>query len=209
MRQRIPPTPPPIKLLNYADDLEVFLSHPREWDILMDLLQCYGAASNAKVNLNKTILMSLSGKHYLEWEQLADTFGAQWHDAHSSEAVRYLGYPLYHNEDQLSLFMASVKIKVLRHANILKERRLSLRGASTVVNSILLSRLWHVLRVTPVSEQWLKEMKSIVLSFLTPFWPKPSWDTLCLPRKYGGVGIVNVMDQSQALHFVYLPTTSL
>lgn len=204
MLQRITPAPPPLKLLSYADDLEVFLSHPREWAILMDLLKCYGAASNAKVNLSKTILMSLSGKHYIEWESIADTFEAQWHHSHSPEAVRYLGYPLYHNNDQLSLFLDSIKAKVLRHANILKERRLSLRGASTVANSLLLSRLWHVLRVTPVSEQWLKEMKSLVLSFLTPFWPKPSWATLCLPRKYGGVGVVDVMDQSQALHFVYL-----
>ncbi|CDH60003.1 hypothetical protein RO3G_01473 [Lichtheimia corymbifera JMRC:FSU:9682] len=168
------PAPPGIKLLSYADDLEVFLSHTDEWPILMDLLQRYGAASNAKVNLSKTMLMSLSGTTHTDWQPIAQTYGAQWLDASSTEAVRYLGYPLYHTADQLASFLDLLKLKLLRHTNILKERRLSLRGASTVANSLLLSRLWHILRVTPVPHHWLSEMKSIVLSFIAPFWPKPA-----------------------------------
>ncbi|KAG1038429.1 hypothetical protein G6F43_012688 [Rhizopus delemar] len=54
-------SPPPVKLLSYADDLEVFLTHPSEWPVLIELLTIYGRASNAKVNLNKTVLVSLSG----------------------------------------------------------------------------------------------------------------------------------------------------
>ncbi|KAJ8654752.1 hypothetical protein O0I10_009643 [Lichtheimia ornata] len=202
--RNILPAPPAIKLLSYADDLEVFLSHTGEWPILMDLLQRYGAASNAKVNLSKTILMSLSGTAHTDWQPIAQTYGAQWHDATSTDAVRYLGYPLYHTANQLASFLDSLKLKLLRHANILKERRLSLRGASTVANSLLLSRLWHVLRVTPMPHEWLLDMKSIVLSFIAPFWPKPAWATLCLPRRYGGVGVVDIIDQSQALHLIYL-----
>ena len=28
-------TPPPLKLLSFADDLQVFLSSPREWPVLL------------------------------------------------------------------------------------------------------------------------------------------------------------------------------
>ncbi|CAO3699241.1 unnamed protein product [Rhizopus stolonifer] len=50
-----------IKLLNYADNLEVFLTSPSEWLVLVELLNIYGRASNARVNLSKTVLVSLSG----------------------------------------------------------------------------------------------------------------------------------------------------
>ena len=196
--------PPRIKMLSYADDLEVFLSHPREWHTLIALLQRYGAASNAKVNLSKTVIVSISGRPIEEWKAIANTYGADWHDSHNPEAVRYLGYPLYHTPQQLSSFLDGIKIKITRHANILRTRSLSIRGASTIANSLLLSRLWHILRVIQAPQSWLQEIKSIVRSFLLPFWPRPAWHTLCLPRRFGGAGLVDIMDQSQALHFIYL-----
>ncbi|CDH61168.1 hypothetical protein RO3G_01611 [Lichtheimia corymbifera JMRC:FSU:9682] len=196
--------PPNIKLLSYADDLEVFLDHPGEWSILKDILTLYGKASNAKVNLNKTVMMSLSGIPHDDWIEIATLYGSQWHDSTHPTALRYLGYPLWHNNTQLQHYLTEVKGKVARHASILKARNLSLRGAGMVANSLLLSKLWHVLRVVPVPTGWLDEVKQIIRSFLLPFWPTPSWDTLCLPRRFGGVGLVNLHHQSKALHFVYV-----
>lgn len=197
-------SPPPIKLLSYADDLEVFLTAPQEWPILLRLLNLYHQASNAKVNLMKTVVMSLSGESHTEWKSLALEYGAQWHDANSNTALQYLGYPLFHNNAQLLDFLDTVKIKIATHANILKSRRLSLRGASMVANSLLLSRLWHILRVTIVPSTWLHDIKRLVREFLLPFWPKPAWDTLCLPRSNGGVGLIDIEAQNHALHFIYL-----
>ncbi|CEP16737.1 hypothetical protein, partial, partial [Parasitella parasitica] len=96
--------PAPVKLLSYADDLEVFLSCPDEWPVLLSLLELYGRASNAKVNLGKTVLVSLSGRPHSAWAALAHTAGLKWHDALSSGAVRYLGHPLYHTDSQQSDF---------------------------------------------------------------------------------------------------------
>ncbi|CDH61172.1 hypothetical protein RO3G_01611 [Lichtheimia corymbifera JMRC:FSU:9682] len=73
--QSLSTAPPNIKLLSYADDLEVFLDNPREWPILDDLLFQYRKASNAKVNLNKTVMMPLSGGCHEEWLSLASSFG--------------------------------------------------------------------------------------------------------------------------------------
>ncbi|CDS11845.1 hypothetical protein LRAMOSA11489 [Lichtheimia ramosa] len=195
---------PVVKLLSYADDLEVFLTHPTEWPTLLELLKRYGRASNAKVNLSKTVMMSLSGKAHPEWISIAQDYGAEWHDTTSPLAVRYLGYPLYHNQHQLLSYLNEIKLKITRHAHLLKGRNLSVRGASMVANSLLLSRLWHVLRVVPAPLTWLKEIKTIVRNFVLPFWPAPSWDTICLPRRFGGLGIINLEDQALALHFVYL-----
>jgi hypothetical protein len=196
--------PPAVKLLSYADDLEVFLSCPGEWPVLMSLLDCYGRASNAKVNLGKTILVSLSGVSHGEWVDIARSEGVEWHDSTSSGSVRYLGYPLYHNDNQLLVFLDAIKVKIFRHSNILRQRHLSIRGSGLVANSLLLSRVWHLLRVVPAPVKWLNEIKSLVCNFMLPFWPRPAWSNLCLPRKFGGVGVVDIKDQSLALHLVYL-----
>jgi endonuclease/exonuclease/phosphatase family metal-dependent hydrolase len=196
--------PAPIKLLSYADDLEVFLSSPGEWLVLLSLLEVYGRASNAKVNLSKTVLVSLSGVAHQPWVDIASAAGVEWHDSSSVGSVRYLGYPLYHTDAQLLHFLDGVKVKLERHANMLRERHLSIRGTGLVANSLLLSKVYHLLRVVPVPGKWLLDIKAVVRKYVASFWPAPSWSSLCLPRKYGGVGLVDIQDQSFALHLVYV-----
>ncbi|CEG83297.1 hypothetical protein RMATCC62417_17244 [Rhizopus microsporus] len=86
-------SPISIKFLSYADDLETFLSHPSEWSYLLDLLSLYGRASNAKANLAKIVVMSLSGRRHPEWISNAKHHHLEWHDSTSNNAVRYLGVP--------------------------------------------------------------------------------------------------------------------
>lgn len=195
---------PRFKLLSYADDLEVFLSSPAEWPVLLGLLGMYSKASNAKVNISKTEFVSLSGERYSEWESIASSTGVTCHDKFSESSVRYLGYPLYSTNKQLLAYLDNIKLKISRHANILSSRGLSVRGASLVANSLLMSKLWHILRVVPVPESWLTEIRAIVLKFVCPFWPRPSWSTLCRKKKYGGLGLVDLHSQRYALHMIYI-----
>ncbi|KAG1062166.1 hypothetical protein G6F42_027486 [Rhizopus arrhizus] len=104
--------PPKVKLLSYADDLEIFLSSPEEWPVLLSLLSLYGKASNAKVNLSKTVLVSLSGQRHEAWSSLAEQSSIEWYDESSTGSVRYLGYPLYHTQAQLDHFLDAIKIKI-------------------------------------------------------------------------------------------------
>ncbi|KAL0088870.1 hypothetical protein J3Q64DRAFT_1832560 [Phycomyces blakesleeanus] len=55
------------KLLAYADDLPIFLSSPSKLAPLLSLLSVYSKASNACVNLGKTIAVSLSGHFTPDW----------------------------------------------------------------------------------------------------------------------------------------------
>jgi hypothetical protein len=198
-------TPPPaVKLLSYADDLEVFLSSPDEWHILISLLDLYGRASNAKVNLSKTVLVSLSGVKHSSWVFLASSVGVEWHDSTSSGAVRYLGYPLYSTDSQLLDYLDAILVKLTRHCNLLKERHLSIRGKSLVANSLLLSKVYHLLRVVPAPLSWLNQVKKVIRDFMVPFNPSVSWSSLCLPKKFGGASLVDIVDQSQALHLIYI-----
>jgi len=196
--------PAPLKLLSYADDLEVFLSGPHEWSTLLSLLDLYNSASNGRVNLAKTVLVSLTGVDHSEWHDVISSHNIDWHTASSSSAVRYLGYPLHSSPHQLTAFLEDIKIKLLRHVNYLKGRHLSIRGSGIVANSLLLSKIYHLLRVVPVPQSWLVNIRAIVRGFILPFFPAPSWTTLTCPRKHGGVGLVDIIDQSFALHMIYV-----
>ncbi|SAM06252.1 hypothetical protein, partial, partial [Absidia glauca] len=113
---------------------------------------------------------------------------------------RYLGYPLSSAKRQLEAFLADTLEKIRRHTNILQARKLSIRGASLVANSLLLSRLWHLLRVVTVPDKW----RQLIHRFVTPFWPFPSWNTICLRRHQGGLNVVHVHHQQLALQLIYV-----
>lgn len=196
--------PPVFKLLSYADDLEVFLSSPQEWPILQDLLKLYGSASNAKVNINKTEIVSLSGRKLNLWSNITDRHSISYHTNQSNNAVRYLGYPLYSTQAQLLSFLLPVKKKIRRHCNLLSTRGLSVRGSSLLVNSVILSTLWHLLRVVPIPVKWLNDIRTIVRKFVLSFWPAPSWKRICFPKSQGGLSIIDIDMQQHALKMVFL-----
>jgi subtilisin-like proprotein convertase family protein len=64
----------------YADDLVIFLSSPREWQVIMNILKLYDKASNAKVNLEKTIVFPMAGNAQTEWQVIIDNASGKWHD---------------------------------------------------------------------------------------------------------------------------------
>ncbi|KAI8969815.1 hypothetical protein BDB01DRAFT_731864, partial [Pilobolus umbonatus] len=128
----------------------------------------------------------------------------EWHTSNSTSAVRYLGYPLYSTDMQLKTYLNEIKVKMIRHSYILRGRHLSVRGSGLVANSLLLSKLYHLLRVIPVPHKWLSEVKAVVRKFVFPFFPATSWTALTSPRKFGGVCLVDLIDQSHALYLIYI-----
>ncbi|KAI8087072.1 hypothetical protein BDF21DRAFT_222756 [Thamnidium elegans] len=195
---------PSFKLLSYADDLEVFLTSPEEWPHLQEMLQCYSLASNAKVNIHKTELVSLLGLENAVRKEIAHTSSIDYHTTASPDAVRYLGYPLYSNQQQSDSSLQTIEKKIGNHAFLLKDRHLSVRGSSLIANSLLLSRLWHILRVVPVPNKWLFSIRQVVRKFVLSFWPAPSWDQICLPKSHGGLGVVDPQVQQITLQLIYL-----
>lgn len=100
--------------------LKTFSHCPAEWPVLLSLLSLYGKASNAKVNLSKTVLVSLPGRAHSPWKRLATASDIEWCDEASTGSVRYLGYPLYHISVQLAHLLDGIKVKLQRHVNMLR-----------------------------------------------------------------------------------------
>ncbi|KAG2224705.1 hypothetical protein INT45_009020 [Circinella minor] len=194
----------PIKICAYADDLLVFLHQPQEWNHLVRHLTVYGQASNGRVNLQKTVVFPLNGELHEDWRTQVESFGARWHDQHHPHALTYLGYPLYHSQAQLDGFLESLYNKIKHHVDFLQQRRLSVLGKSIIANSLLLSRLWHVLRVCIVPTSWLKKCNSLVRQYVLDFFPYPRWSHVNASKSHGGLAIVDLHDQYAALHHKYI-----
>jgi hypothetical protein len=74
-----PATENQIKFFADVDDLIPFFRNPDEWNTLQSLLDDNGAASNAKINFSKTIMLSLTGQAHEEWKTLAQAEQIKWH----------------------------------------------------------------------------------------------------------------------------------
>ena len=77
-------------------------------------------------------------------------------------------------------------------------------GLAYITNSVILSKLWHLLRVIPVPPKWLDDIRAIVRKLVLPFWPAPSWDSICLHKSKGGLGIIDLHSQQVALQLMYI-----
>ncbi|ORX42254.1 hypothetical protein DM01DRAFT_1274878, partial [Hesseltinella vesiculosa] len=89
-----------------------------------------------------------------------------WHDKHSPNVVKYLGFPIYCSKAQLRTFWDNCAIKIDRQCQILRERKLSIRGTSLLCNSVILASLWHTLRITPITEANIRPIRASIRKFV-------------------------------------------
>ncbi|KAG1137584.1 hypothetical protein G6F37_011126 [Rhizopus arrhizus] len=144
--------PAPVKVLAYADDVLVFLRSASDFFCLRRLYDTYSAASNARLNISKTEAFSLSGRSSLQWQEFLQEQGVtSWHDSSTPVHVRYLGFVFYSSNSQRDQYLASLVQKIQTACNIHSQRQLSYRGRVTVLNPLIYSKLWYVLRLLPVS----------------------------------------------------------
>lgn len=75
-----------------------------------------------------------------------------------------------------------------------------MRARATVLNVLLLSSLWHVLRLIPLPKAFFAPLQSITHGFLTHrMFPKVAYKRLLRPRKFGGLAILDPRSQQLAL----------
>ncbi|KAG1584451.1 hypothetical protein G6F48_007876 [Rhizopus delemar] len=196
----------PIKVLAYADDLLIFLCNAADFAEVQRSIQHYNQASNAKMNFDKTVAFSISGIPHLHWLPALASYGiTKWHDRCSDEPLTYLGYPLMQSTVHRRLFQGRLIAKITRACDIYKQRNLSVRGRATVLNTLILATLSHVLSVSWISLQTLQVIRRICREFLLfRVFPPVSFNILQLPLKKGSLGILDPPSQQQALQFRWL-----
>ena len=187
----------PLKLMAYADDLLSVIKTTEEWESLKKIMDTFGRASNARLNLKKTVAFPLfKGVGALSHALQQDNVHV--HSKRAEEALVYLGFPIALTRGQRDSFFGDIHTKIKHHINMQHGRNLSVMGRGLIANSLLLSRLWHVISVQPPTRQWTKKVQGSIRKFAVPFFPAPSWNHLCLRKSQGGLGLVDIGSQSVA-----------
>ncbi|KAG1016750.1 hypothetical protein G6F26_012278 [Rhizopus arrhizus] len=199
-------SPPPVKILAYADDVLVFLKSPSDFNRLQQAVSIYASASNAMLNYSKTQAFSLSSDPNPTWQQFLITQNIHsWHDCRSTDSLIYLGYPVYSSTSRRNLFVDQLTNKIALSCQIHSQRNLSIRGRVTVLNCLIFSKLWHVLRIVPLTQAQIAKIQGLGAKFLNSnSFPRISFATLCLPQSKGGLDALDPAVQIQALQWRWL-----
>lgn len=201
-----PSTPLAVKILAYADDTLVYLRDTQDFSLLQSAITVYMKASNALLNYHKTIASSLSGKPSATWQAFLQSHGITgWHDRSSPSPLIYLGYPICSSITQRNVAFQKLYDSIRNTVILHSQRNISIRGRTTILNSLIYSKLWHVLRLTTFTKAQLLSLRSLGASFINfRIFPRISFTTLALPRSAGGLGVLDPLFQQQALQWYWV-----
>ncbi len=193
-----------IKLSAFADDLLIYLASLAEWQWLEEALRLYGRASNAKVNLAKTVAFPMGKEPNADLKVHLQNMQIQWHDKDKDEALIYLGFPVAFSKQQAENFWNKMKGKIQGALAIHATRSLSILGRGTIVNALVLARLWHIVWVAIPTRQFTKQLHKIIRDFMCPFKPQAAWSVITTPRTEGGLGVIDPETQARAFQLKQL-----
>ncbi|CEP08908.1 hypothetical protein, partial, partial [Parasitella parasitica] len=192
------------KVLCYADDALVFVHNVDDFYRVQLHMERYCAASNAKFNNSKVQAFSVSGRNIWDnWEEPLTGFHiSHLHSAEDNEPLIYLGFPLIQSRLQRINYVGSVVTKLKFAIQLHSSRSLSVVGKATVLNSLVLSKLWYILRVTPLTQGDFHRIRSVAIQFLrTNIFPVIPWQVWTTPKEHGGLGVLDIQLQASALYF--------
>ena len=196
---QLPHTPSTvIKIMGYADDLATFPRTTEEWGHLKATMEKYGQASNARLNLKKTVAFPLSNTCRLMMQALQQD-QVQIHTTLQDNALVYLGYPVALNTRQRDLFLDNILSKIKIQIGLHSGRQVSVLGRGLIANSLILSRLWHIVSVVQPPRAWIRNVQSVVRKFFCPFFPAPSCEFITQRRKTGGTWVGRHCHAGQSL----------
>jgi hypothetical protein len=192
-------------IVQYADDtLLIMEACPQQLLVLKDILNSFACATGLKVNYNKSVILPINiSDERLQF--LANTFECQT----GSMPFTYLGLPLGTTKPKIEDFLPLV-LKVERRL-ISTSIFLSQAGRLEMVNLVLSSSVvYHCCTLKlhkGVIEQLDKYRKHCLwrgsdLNAKQP--PKAAWPVVCLPKKEGGLGVINLSIHNDSLLMKFL-----
>ncbi|KAL4384774.1 hypothetical protein GQ457_15G024410 [Hibiscus cannabinus] len=185
--------------IQFADDLILFFG-AAETQIknVVRILKGFELAAGLKLNLHKSKLFGVNVDD-LKIESCA----ALLHCKSEKFSCQYLGLPLGATRNSVQLWSSIVE-KFRRKLTGWKSRLLSFGGRITLIKSMLASLPVYFMSLFPMPVAVNSIITSLVVKFLwgsvdnkTICWIR--WETLCLSKSRGGLGLVNFKVKNRAL----------
>lgn len=187
-----------VHLSAYADDVVVFISNQKDFDILLEILTDFNVLSSAKVNWNKSQAL-MCGNGTGKSIRLPD--GIPW----LRGGFKYLGvflgdeHTVQKNWDGI---VDKVKGRLAKWKWLAP--KLSYKGRTLIINNLVASSLWHKLACIDPPSKLLAEIQAILVDF---FWDKLHWipqSFLFLPKEEGGQGLLNLQSRTAAFRLQFI-----
>jgi hypothetical protein len=177
---------------------------PQQLLVLKDILNSFACVTGLKVNYNKSVILPINISEE-RLQSLANTFDCQT----GSMPFTYLGLPLGTTKPKIEDFLPLVH-KVERRL-ISTSIFLSQAGRLEMVNSVLSSSVvYHCCTLKlhkGVIEQLDKYRKHCLWrgsDLNAKQAPKAAWSVVCLPKKEGGLGVLNLSIHNDSLLMKFL-----
>ncbi|KAI8373351.1 hypothetical protein BD560DRAFT_369110 [Blakeslea trispora] len=125
---------------------------------------------------------------------------ALWHDRISSTALRCLGFPVISSINQRQWVEEQLLNTVQSVCKICAQHNLSIRSRVAIANSIVLTKLWHTLRVVAFPQLFFRRLRLVVCQFVNRgIKPGFKYAHFCKPRSEGGLGLLDPQVQQHCL----------
>ena len=184
----------PVKKVQFADDTNGLLANTLSIYHLIALFQKYEEGTGAKIAIHKTRGIALN---HPEGRPLCPDIEIKW----NKRDTKILGVVFVPDLDESrNLNWERLCTTIEAKTKSLSQRRLSYKGKATLINSIILSKAWHVGRVFTPPKKWLSRIEKAVFHH---FW-KGSTETVARqtlkrPLNKGGINILPIFQQCVAL----------
>ena len=188
-----------VKLLQYADDTLFFVSDKRSLKTINSELDLFAKVAGPKLNKSKTVIMWL-GNSTSKWS--IDDLGLSWTDT----PIKYLGFYIAPDMDKARTLNWENKLtKLQKLLDNWRKRKLTLFGRITIVKSLALSKIVHILMVETIPDIILKKINSILFAFI--------WQTKVekvkrkiMTRQFdkGGVNMIDLQNQKSSFRLRWL-----
>src|SRR6185369_8446305 len=175
----------------YADDTTIFVKGSTHMHMILDKIDLYGQASNAKANLDKSTLLPLNS---LAKEKLSSSFFSHpFKLSPPNTKLTILGYHFNNDMEMHHSTWPSLITKLEKRLRLLKTRNISLKGRVLTAGSLLASKIWYTSYIfTPLMKQ-VDHIQKLINN-----WTRgdskslPSAAKLQLPKSCGGWNLTNI-----------------
>ena len=190
-----------IKNLLYADDNISITTNPKSIDIVVQTFDRFREASGCNLNQDK-IRGIILGDHTV---QPPDTRAKiKWQ---KEEGIEIMGIRFFTDLYFTQTYNWRLLTKqITERLEKLKYRSLSLQGKKTLLNTTILSKLWYLATVFSIPPAELKIINQEIFKFIWDYkQPEPiKRNTLYQPISNGGIGLLNILIQQQAIRIKQL-----
>lgn len=125
----------------------------------------------------------------------------KWYDNSSRDYIKYLGYPtIYVTVQHRDSFIADITAKIKAQVDFFMVRRISVYGRAKVANTMILSKLWHILRLTPIPKAAMTKINSIIYQYIVDERKlQIKKDVYYLPREERSLRLFDIGTKQQSL----------